>query len=52
MLLCLVIDFKMRKFSGFFMFEEPRKKLNNVTLAASLRAPFYVAKSFADYWKW
>ena len=28
-MLCLVIDFKMRKFSGFFyLFEEPRKRTN------------------------
>ena len=43
----------MMKFSGFFyLFEKPRKKLKNVPLAVSLRAPFYVAKSFAYYWKW
>ena len=43
----------MRKFSGFFyLFEEPRKKLKNVPLAVSLRALFYVVKSFADYQNW
>ena len=39
-------------FWAFYLFEEPRKKLKNVPLAASVRAPFYVAKSFADYRKW
>ena len=50
-LLCLVIDFEM-KFSGFLLFEEPRKKLKNAPLAAFLRPSFYVVKSFADYQKW
>ena len=40
-------------FQVFYLFEEPRKKLKNVPLAASLRAPFYyVVKSFVDYRKW
>ena len=34
-------------FQVFHLFEQPRKKLKNVPLAASLRAPFYVIKSFA-----
>ena len=38
-------------FLAFYLFWEPREKLN-VPLAASLRALFYVVKSFADYRKW
>ena len=43
---------KKEVFRVFYLFDEPRKKLKNVPLAASPRASFYVGKSFADYRKW
>ena len=39
-------------FRVFYLFEEPKKKIKNVPLAASLEASFYVIKSFAGYRKW